>query len=46
MGWAAAGDITYQVDVQECFDNIPRTLQRLYTGENVGKQLLKIADPE
>lgn len=46
MGWAAAGDITYQVDVQEGFDNIPRTLQRLYTGENVGKQLLKIADPE
>lgn len=46
MGWVAAGDITYQVDVQEGFDNIPRTLQRLYTGENVGKQLLKIADPE
>jgi NADPH-dependent curcumin reductase CurA len=46
MGWAAAGDITYQVDVQEGFDNIPRTLQRLYTGENVGKQLLKIADTE
>jgi NADPH-dependent curcumin reductase CurA len=32
--------------VQEGFDNIPATLQRLYTGQNKGKQLLKIADPE
>ena len=45
MGWVASGDIIYQVDMQEGFDNIPRTLQRLYTGENLGKQLLKIADP-
>jgi NADPH-dependent curcumin reductase CurA len=43
--WVEAGDIIYQVDVQEGFDNIPMTLQRLYTGQNVGKQLLKIADP-
>ena len=45
MGWVASGDIIYQVDMQEGFDNIPRTLQRLYTGENLGKQLLKITDP-
>jgi NADPH-dependent curcumin reductase CurA len=43
--WVEAGDIIYQVDVQEGFDNIPMTLLRLYTGQNVGKQLLKIADP-
>jgi hypothetical protein len=41
-----SGEIQYQVDVQEGFDNIPATLQRLYTGQNKGKQLLKIADPE
>ena len=42
VGWVSAGDIGYEVDVQEGFDNIPQTLQRLYTGENFGKQLLKI----
>ncbi|MEP4149456.1 MAG: NADP-dependent oxidoreductase [Halioglobus sp.] len=45
MGWVASGEIVYQVDVQEGFDNIPSTLQRLYTGQNLGKQLLKIAEP-
>jgi NADPH-dependent curcumin reductase CurA len=45
MGWLASGDIIYQVDMQEGFENIPSTLQRLYTGQNWGKQLLKIADP-
>lgn len=45
MGWIASGDMVYQVDLQEGFENIPNTLQRLYTGQNVGKQLLKIADP-
>ncbi len=46
MGWVASGEITYEVDMQEGFDNIPDTLQRLYTGKNFGKQLLKLADPE
>ena len=46
MGWVSSGELKYRVDVQEGFDNIPATLQRLYTGENQGKQLLKLADPE
>ncbi len=46
IGWVSSGEIKYQVDVQEGFDNIPATLQRLYTGQNHGKQLLKIADPQ
>ena len=46
IGWVSSGEIKYQVDVQEGFDNIPATLQRLYTGQNLGKQLLKIGDPE
>jgi len=28
--------------LQEGFENIPATLQRLYAGKNLGKQLLKI----
>jgi len=42
MAWVAAGDLIYQVDLEEGFENIPATLQRLYTGKNLGKQLLKI----
>ena len=45
LGWIASGELKYQVDLQEGFDNIPNTLQRLFTGQNLGKQLLKIADP-
>jgi NADPH-dependent curcumin reductase CurA len=30
------------VDVQEGFDHIPDTLNRLFTGQNVGKQVLKL----
>jgi len=28
--------------MQQGFDSTPQTLQRLHTGENFGKQLLKI----
>ena len=42
LGWVGAGKLAYEVDVQEGFDNIPKTLQRLYTGENFGKQLLRL----
>ena len=45
LGWIQSGELNYQVDVQEGFENIPTTLQRLFTGQNRGKQLLKIADP-
>ena len=30
---------------QEGFENVPRTLTRLFTGRNRGKQLLKLGDP-
>ena len=42
IAWVASGALKYQIDLQEGFENIPSTLQRLYTGQNVGKQLLKI----
>ena len=46
LQWVGSGELKFQVDVQEGFENIPDTLQRLFTGKNLGKQLLKIADPE
>lgn len=45
MGWIESGDLVFQEDIQEGFENIPETLTRLFTGKNIGKQLLKIADP-
>ncbi len=43
--WVAAGKLKDQVDVQVGLENAPKTLRRLFMGENRGKQLLKIADP-
>ena len=43
--WVMAGDLAWREDVQEGFENIPATLQRLFDGRNQGKQLLKLADP-
>lgn len=45
-GWVMAGNIAWREDIQEGFENIPQTLQRLFDGRNTGKQLLKLADPE
>lgn len=43
--FVADGRIRVTEDVQEGFDNIPATLTRLFEGKNLGKQLLKLADP-
>ena len=43
-GWVMSGQLVDRVDVQEGLENAPTTLRRLFRGENVGKQLLKIAD--
>jgi NADPH-dependent curcumin reductase CurA len=37
------GRLANPVDIQDGFDNAPRTLLRLFRGENRGKQLLKTA---
>jgi NADPH-dependent curcumin reductase CurA len=43
-GWAAAGKIKNEVDVVEGLENAPEALNRLFTGQNLGKQLVKVAD--
>ena len=43
--WVGEGKIKVQVDVIEGLENAPDALRRLFTGENLGKQLVKIADP-
>ena len=43
--WAASGEIVVEEDIQEGFEHTPETFLRLFQGKNLGKQLLKIADP-
>jgi len=45
-GWLGEGQLVHREDVQEGFENIPRTLLRLFDGRNIGKQLLRIAEPQ
>jgi NADPH-dependent curcumin reductase CurA len=42
-GWARDGRLRHAVDVQEGFERVPETLLRLFQGENLGKQLCRIA---
>lgn len=42
--WVASGELKDRVDIQEGLENAPATLNRLFSGQNQGKQLLKIAD--
>ena len=42
INWIREGSLVYREDIQEGFENIPATLMRLFTGENFGKQLLRL----
>jgi NADPH-dependent curcumin reductase CurA len=42
--WLRDGRLKDRVDVQEGLENAPHALRRVFLGENLGKQLLKIAD--
>jgi NADPH-dependent curcumin reductase CurA len=44
-GWLREGRLKDRVDVQHGLENAPATVARLFAGQNVGKQLLKIAEP-
>jgi len=43
--WLEAGQLVQAADVQQGFDNAPKTFLRLFSGANLGKQLLQIAEP-
>ncbi|WP_437594238.1 NADP-dependent oxidoreductase [Sorangium sp. So ce1000] len=42
--WLSAGKIKVRSDVQEGLENAPAALRRLFTGANIGKQLVKVAE--
>ncbi|HEY0098320.1 MAG TPA: NADP-dependent oxidoreductase [Pyrinomonadaceae bacterium] len=41
--WLAAGRLKYAENIVEGFENTPRAFLGLFTGENLGKQLVKVA---
>ena len=45
-GWLAQGKVKNKIDLQQGLENCPKTIIRLFTGANFGKQLLKVADPQ
>jgi NADPH-dependent curcumin reductase CurA len=44
-GWLKDGKLKQKEDVATGLENAPKALMRLFSGENFGKQLLKIGDP-
>jgi NADPH-dependent curcumin reductase CurA len=43
--WLRAGKLKYAENIIEGFENTPRAFLGLFTGENLGKQLVKVVDP-
>ncbi len=43
-GWVQQNKIVYQEDLQEGLENAPEVFQRIFTGKNRGKQLLKVSE--
>jgi hypothetical protein len=43
--WVAEGRIAHREDIQRGIENAPKTFLRLFRGENLGKQVLQVADP-
>lgn len=44
--WLQDGKITYKETVEEGFENIPDAFLGLFEGKNIGKYLVKVAEPE
>lgn len=41
--WIAAGTLTYQEDILDGLERMPEALIRLFSGQNLGKQLVRVA---
>lgn len=43
--WIEEGKLVHAEDIQQGFENTPKTFLRLFSGANLGKQLLQVAEP-
>ena len=44
--WLAEGKLKSREDIYEGIENFPQTFQRLFTGEKLGKLVLKVIEDE
>ncbi|WP_436932783.1 NADP-dependent oxidoreductase [Halosimplex halobium] len=44
--WVAGGDIEYRETVTEGLENAPEAFLGLFEGENIGKQLVRVSEPD
>ncbi|PSQ29924.1 NADP-dependent oxidoreductase [Halobacteriales archaeon SW_6_65_46] len=44
--WVATGEVSYRENVIEGFENAPDAFLGLFEGVNIGKQVVKLGDPE
>lgn len=44
--WVHEDKIKTQTTVANGFDKVPEAFRNLFTGDNFGKQVIKVADPE
>jgi NADPH-dependent curcumin reductase CurA len=44
--WIQQGKLKYRESVVKGLENAPRAFRGLLRGENLGKQLVKVADPD
>jgi NADPH-dependent curcumin reductase CurA len=44
--WYNSGELKYKENLIEGFENIPSAFIGLFSGDNIGKQIVKIADPD
>lgn len=43
--WLLAGKIRFETDIVEGLENAPASLDRLFTGKNLGKLVVKVSEP-
>jgi hypothetical protein len=44
--WMTSGKLKYRENLNEGFENIPEAFLGLFSGENIGKQLIKVAEAD
>lgn len=45
MKWFSEGKLKYEETITEGFENVPKAFLNLFAGKNLGKQLVKVAEP-
>ena len=44
-GWLMEGKLKFETDIVKGIENMPASLDRLFTGKNLGKLVVEISEP-